>query len=105
MVLMSDKNSKIDPDFFLLLSILFWGFVILMSVLWEPAYQLMQQIIRMRPEYSLVEQGSKFLLLVMLCTSILAYSNQNDTAKLRLATVYVLFALALYFAESNFVSS
>jgi len=98
-------NKKDDSRFFASLSLLFWVFVILMSILWEPAYQLMKLIIRMHPEYSLVEQGSKFILLVMLTNAALAYSNTSDTKLAKLAVLYVLFSLALYFAESNFILS
>jgi len=98
-------NKNDDARFFASISLLFWIFVILMSLLWEPTYQLMKLIIRMHSEYSLVEQGSKFLLLVMMTNAALAYSNASEAKLVKIAVLYVLFALALYFAESNFILS
>ena len=91
--------------FFLTLSILYWLGVALVSFISPPAYQLMKQFIQMHAEYSLLEQTSKLLLLVMLFVSLFAYSNRKKGVKVRLASLFILFSLVLYFSESNFVAS
>ena len=101
--------SRIDTadtrKFFAVISVAFWLGVALIAVISAPVYQLMKLVIQMRAEYSLLEQMTKFLLLVMLCASLFAYSNRKEAAKVKLASLFVLFALTLYFSESNFIAS
>jgi len=63
----------------------------------------MGTIITMHAEYTLLEQGTKALLLVMLFGSLIAFNREYDSGRTLLAIVLVLFALTLYFAESNFI--
>lgn len=88
---------------FLSLSVLFWAFVVCTSLIWDDVYDLMAAIIRMKSEYTLLEQGTKALLLVMLFGSLIAF-NRDDGGRTQLSIVFLLFALALYFAESNFIN-
>ena len=64
----------------------------------------MGAIIKMHAEYTLLEQGTKALLLVMLFGSLIALNREDDSRRTLLAIVFLLFALALYFAESNFIN-
>jgi hypothetical protein len=64
----------------------------------------MGTIITMHAEYTLLEQGTKALLLVMLFNSLIAFNREDDGGRNLLAIVFLLFALALYFAESNFIN-
>lgn len=88
---------------FLVLSIVFWAFVVCTSVFWHDIYRQMGEIIIMHAEYTLLEQGTKALLLVMLFGSLIAFNREDDSGRTLLAIVFVLFALTLYFAESNFI--
>jgi len=90
---------------FLILSVCFWAFVLLLAAIWRPTYRLMAQVIRMHSEYSLLEQGTKVVLLVMLSGSLIAYRNEDNPSKVRLSLIFTLFAFALYFSESNFIDS
>jgi len=63
----------------------------------------MGTIITMHAEYTLLEQGTKALLLVMLFGSLIAFNREDESGRTLLAIVFVLFALTLYFAESNFI--
>ncbi|MGI9261032.1 MAG: hypothetical protein ACR2QR_03295 [Woeseiaceae bacterium] len=101
---MPETNNS-QRQFFLILSVFYWLAVIVLSVAWYPTYQLMAQVIQMRAEYTLLEQGTKALLLVMLFTSMVAYSNTRKAQRAELAATFLLFSLILYFSESNFISS
>lgn len=89
---------------FLILSVVFWAFVVCTALFWYDVYGLMGEIIRMRSEYTLLEQGTKALLLVMLTGSLIAFNREDGSGRTLLAIVFQLFALALYFAESNFIN-
>lgn len=89
--------------YFLFLSAAYWACIALISVTWGPVFQWMKQIIQMESEYSLLEQGAKLVLLVMLFGSLFAYSNRKKVEEVRLSIMFILFALTLYFAESNFI--
>lgn len=89
---------------FLTLSIVFWAFVLCTSLFWDDVYALMGTIIKMQSEYTLLEQATKALLLVMLFGSLIAFNREDDSRRILLAIVFSLFALTLYFAESNFIN-
>jgi hypothetical protein len=89
---------------FLVLSIVFWAFVVCTSLFWHDVYRQMGEIITMHSEYTLLEQGTKALLLVMMFGSLIAFNREGDDGRGLLAIVFLLFALALYFAESNFIN-
>jgi hypothetical protein len=89
--------------YFLFLSAAYWACIALISAIWAPVFQWMKLIIQMESEYSLLEQGGKLVLLVMLFGSLFAYSNRKKVEDVRLSIMFILFALTLYFAESNFI--
>lgn len=91
--------------FFLILSVFYWMAVIVLSIAWYPTFKLMAQVIQMRAEYTLLEQGTKALLLIMFCASMVAYTNSRDIQRVKLCRTFLLFSLILYFAESNFINS
>ena len=93
----------LQARYFLFLSAAYWACIALISVIWAPVFQWMAQIIQMESEYSLLEQGTKLVLLVMLFGSLFAYSNRKNVEEVRLSIMFILFALTLYFAESNFI--
>jgi hypothetical protein len=99
----TSSDSRAGPSF-LLLSVLFWAFVVGISLIWGGVYELMAAIIRMQSEYTLLEQGTKALLLVMLFNALIAFNREDDGAWVLLAIIFSLFALVLYFAESNFIN-
>jgi hypothetical protein len=65
----------------------------------------MAQFITMHSEYSLTEQWTKLLLLLMMLVSLVVYRNEEDRARIILALSFLLFALAMYFSESNFIDN
>ena len=89
--------------YFLALSAAYWAGITLVSFISAPVFQLMKLVIQMESEYSLLEQTSKLVLLVMLFGSLFAYSNHKEAGKVRLSALFILFSLTLYFAESNFI--
>ena len=99
----TSSDARTGPSF-LSLSIVFWAFVVCLSLIWGDVYDLMAAIIRMQSEYTLLEQGTKALLLVMLFGSLIALNREDDDKRVLVAIVFSLFALALYFAESNFIN-
>lgn len=101
---MSTSSDSSSGASFLTLSVLFWAFVAFITLIWGGVYELMAAIIRMQSEYTLLEQGTKALLLVMLFNSLIAFNRENDSGRVLLAIVFALFALTLYFAESNFIN-
>lgn len=101
---MSTSSDTSTGRYFLSLSLLFWAFVVCISLIWGDVYEQMATIIRMQSEYTLLEQGTKALLLVMLFGSLIAFNREDDGSRILLAIVFTLFALTLYFAESNFIN-
>jgi hypothetical protein len=89
---------------FLFISIAFWAFVVTATLFWGNAYEVMEAIITMRSEYTLLEQGTKVVILVMLFGALIAFNREEVREKVLLAIAFVLFSLALYFAESNFIT-
>jgi hypothetical protein len=102
---MTRTLTKTEIRFFAALSLAFWLGVVVLSALWKPVWDYMKSFMQMHAEYSLLEQGSKLLLLVMLFTSLLELSNRKDEQAVRLGVTFSLFAVALYAAESNFIWS
>ena len=102
---MSKYTKNRNASQFIMLSTFFWALILLVTVLWKPVYFLMAQFITMDSEYSLVEQGSKLLLLFMMLVSLVVYRNEEDRAKILLGLTFLLFAIAMYFSESNFIEN
>lgn len=100
---MSSIQKSTNSAQLLVLSALFWILVFLATVFWGPVYDLMNQIITMRSEYSLLEQGTKLLLLFMLTGSLIAYRNEELPARILLGLTFLLFGTAMYLAESNLI--
>lgn len=100
---MSGKQSGVRGSRFLLITGLFWASVLVAIVLWKPVYHIMSQFMPMHSEYSLIEQATKFILLIMMAVSIMAYRNEEDSSKVKLSITCCLFAVAMYFSESNFI--
>ena len=98
---MSTTRKNSNTAQFFLLSAFFWISILLASVLWRTAYHLMAQFITMGSEYSLLEQGTKLLLLFMIIISLIAYRNQKDRTQILLGLTFLLFAAAMYFSESK----
>lgn len=96
-------NTSSAQSFFL--SVIYWAFVYLITAVWQPVWHLMSPIIKMRSEYSLLEQGTNFLLLLMLVASLIVYRNEEETARIKLSMTFILFAVILYLSESNFIDS
>jgi len=90
---------------FFVLSIFFWAAVLVATLLWGPVYRWMGHYISMTSEYSLLEQGTKFFLLIMMIAAVLAYRNEKDRTRVVLGILFFLFALAAYFSESNFIDN
>jgi len=101
---MSNALKSANSTYFFVLSALFWVFVFLATVFWEPAAELMGRYITRHSEYSLLEQGSKLSLLFMLTGSLIAYRNEKEPSRILLGLTFLLFGTAMYFAESNFIS-
>ena len=99
----TQKNRSVAQ--LIILSALFWASILLVTVLWKPVYFLMAQFITMHSEYSLTEQWTKLLLLLMMLVSLVVYRNEEDRARIILALSFLLFALAMYFSESNFIDN
>ena len=102
---MSSTQKNRNTAQYFLLSAFFWVSILLASVLWRTAYHLMAQFITMGSEYSLLEQGTKLLLLFMIIISLIAYRNQKDRTQILLGLTFLLFAAAMYFSESNFIEN
>ena len=102
---MSNTQKNRNSAQLFMLSAFFWVSILLASVLWGQVYHLMAQFITMGSEYSLLEQGTKLLLLFMMIVSLLAYRNKKDRTQILLGLTFLLFAAAMYFSESNFIEN
>jgi len=100
---MSVKQSGAHGSRILLITGLFWTGILFATVLAEPVYHIMSQLMTIRSEYSLAEQATKLILLIMMAVSIMAYRNEEDPSKIKLSITFCLFAVAMYFSESNFI--
>jgi hypothetical protein len=101
---MQQSSNANTVPIFLSLSAVFWTLVVAATLFWGNAYGFMEAIITMRSEYTLLEQGTKLLLLVMFFGALIAFNREGVREQIILAIGFILFSLALYFAESNFIT-
>ena len=86
---------------------LFIGSLIIFYIVMLAAHEYIdnftRQFIRLRTEYRVVEQLSKYCLLVIMLTSIITLKFATNTTRLKVASAFFALALSMYFSESNMI--
>ncbi len=100
---MPDTRPHKHSAQFFVVSITFWAFVVLLTVIWPAVYRFMEQFIRMRSEYSLPEQGTNFILLLVLACCLLTYRSEENAARIKLSISFILLTIVMYLSESNLI--
>jgi hypothetical protein len=82
----------------------FWLLFLVFYILSPSVGDLIGRIIKMNAEYTVIEQLSKYYLLIMMLISINVYSVQNDLIKIKTAISFLLLGFILYLSESNIIT-
>ena len=97
------KFPVIDRGALLFISLI--GIYLLVLTFSSEINEFTSQFIKLRSEYRVHEQLSKFTLLVVVVIALKCLSQQKDNVLLKLSMVCLIFFITIYLSESNMIKS